>query len=77
MSRSKARKAGSKFAGSLVIPMPAGAARAGADCATMGAAMAVTAEADRKARRLGPCGPAKELSIMPRIKNRSLQMSSN
>src|SRR5262245_10118185 len=71
------RRAGSKLAGLPSRLRPADAAKAGAACETMGAAMAVTAEAERKARRLRPFGPAKELSSMPRIKNGSMQMSSN
>ena len=52
------RRAGSKFAGLPASLRPAEAAKAG-PCETMGAAMAVTAEAERNARRLRRFGPDK------------------
>src|SRR5215472_2289080 len=53
----RVRRAGSKFPVLWAAPRPAGAARAGPACTTMGAATAVTAEAERNARRLGPFEP--------------------
>ena len=53
----RARRAGSNFPVFMAGPTLAEAALAGAITETRGAAAAVTAEAERNARRLGPFGP--------------------
>jgi len=70
----RARRAGSKFPVFWAEPRPAGAARAGAACTTMGAATAVTAEADRNARRLGAFRPDTWSVSMPLTQDRTLEL---
>jgi hypothetical protein len=53
----RARRSGSKFPVFVAGPTLAEAALVGAITETNGAAAAVTAEAERNARRLGPFGP--------------------
>src|SRR5579863_10097670 len=67
-----ARRAGSKCPVFRAEPMLAGAARAGPACEARGTATAVTAEAERNARRLGRFEPDASGVSMPLNQDRDM-----